>query len=108
MRFCSLFATVAIVLIVPGCSPVTTNAPRPEPCANPGLAVENNSPYRAEIWQWQNFRDVWIASVAALSKTTIAVDGKPGFYFARTEDGKSFRARDAVRITRTCPKPAIP
>jgi hypothetical protein len=85
------------------CSPATTNAPRSEPCANPVLQVQNNAPYRADIWQWQNFRDVWIGSVAALSKTALPVDGKPGHYFARTTDGKSITTRDAVRIDRACP-----
>jgi hypothetical protein len=64
--------------------------------------VQNNTPYRADIWQYQNNQPTFIASVSALNKQTIPVNGKSGYYYATRETGRRFSARDAVRIDRNC------
>jgi hypothetical protein len=101
-RCCSFAISALLLFVVTGCSPVTTNAVRPAPCANPVIVVQNNTPYRADIWQYQNYQPTFIASVAALNKQTITVEGKSGFYYATRENGTRFSARDAVRIDRNC------
>jgi hypothetical protein len=103
-RFVQRTSGVVLLFVVTRCSPVTTNAPRPEPCANPVIVVQNNIPYRVEIFQYQNTRPTFIGLVGALNKQTIPVEGKRGYYFAAREDGRRVTARDAVRIDRHCPK----
>jgi hypothetical protein len=71
---------------------------------NPVIVVQNNVPYRVEIFQYQDTRPTFIASVGALNKQTIPVGGRTGYYFAARQDGQRITARDAVRIDRQCPK----